>query len=108
MIVQDKLAPLSAGIRKAKAINDVIETTLQQCQQIGSGGTFLTFSSFKKQMKLFFRKPIHPFDLLFLPQLYPVIRNFSSAALTMLPGRIRAPVKGAFIGITTVSLKVQF
>ena len=88
MVVQHELTPLGAGISETKSIDDIIEPALQQDQQIGAGDTSLGLGSFKKQVKLFFRKPIHPFNFLLFTQLNAVIRNFPATSLSMLAGRI--------------------
>jgi hypothetical protein len=88
MVVQHELTPLSAGIRKTKAVDNIIEPALQQDKQIGAGDTSLCLGSFKKQVKLLFRKPVHPFDFLLFTQLNTVIGNFPAPPFSMLAGRI--------------------
>jgi hypothetical protein len=86
--MQNKLAPLGARICETEAIYDIIETTFEQHEQIGAGNASLSFGPFKKQVKLFFRKPVHSFDLLLFTQLNSVIGNFPASPLAMLSRRI--------------------
>jgi hypothetical protein len=93
----DKLPALGTRIGKSQPVGNVVESTLQQDKQIGTGNSALPLRSNKKQMKLLLGKTIHAFDFLLFSQLDTVIRRFSSATFTVLSRRIPPPVKGTFI-----------
>jgi len=56
-------------------------------------------------MKLFFREAIQPFNFLLFPKLNTIIGSLSAPTLAVLARRVTAPVKGALIRITAISLK---
>jgi hypothetical protein len=104
MVVPDKMSPLCSGVCKAETINHIIKPTFEKHQQIGSGNALFTVRFFKKQTKLLFRKTVGVLNFLLFAELDTIVRGFSAPTLPMLTGSITSPVKGAFIGITAVSL----
>ncbi len=97
VIVPDKVASLSTGIRETKAINDIVQPSLKRDQQIRTGDPFFTVRFFKEKSELFLGKPVGIFYFLLFTELNTVIRWFSAPSLPVFTRRISSTIKGAFV-----------
>ena len=106
--VENVLPGLGTRVGKAQPVNDVVQTALQQYKKIRAGDAFLAIRPFKKQMKLFLGKAVHPLYFLLFTQLDAIVRKLPAAALTMFARWISPAIKGTFIRITAIAFQKEF
>src|SRR6185437_12764827 len=72
-LVADELPRLSAGGREAHAIHDVVQTALEQLQQVLAGGAALAGRLLVVIAELTLQHAVHAAQLLLLAQLHAVV-----------------------------------
>src|SRR5262249_19868269 len=95
--VGDDLASLPARSGHPQPEHDVVETALQELQEVLAGDALLGFRPREVAAELGFEHPVDPFGLLLLAQLDAVRRRLA-AAKPVLAGRIVAPLDRALLG----------
>lgn len=89
--VIDQLPGLSAGSRKTRAVDRVVQPALQQKEKIFARNTLLPRGFFEIIAELFLQYEVNALDLLFFPKLKTVTgQRLASAIGTMLTGRVRS------------------
>jgi len=101
MTVLYQLASLGTGISEAQTVDDIIQPSFQQCQQIISGNARLLFRQGKEAVELLFHHSVGIANFLLLSQLEPAVRDPAPSPVRQPP----ALFYGAFRGETTVTLK---
>jgi hypothetical protein len=107
MAVPDQLPRFVAGVGEPQPVNHIVQTTLQEDQEIGARNPLLPLGFGEEVSELVFRQPVHPFYFLLLPELDPVVGKLGPA-LAVLSRRIASALDPAFFGIAPVSLKIKF
>jgi hypothetical protein len=105
--MQNQLAGFVSRIGKTESVDDIVEPPFEKHEQVLSGNAFLLIRLFKGVPELILKKPIDSPDLLFLPELGPVIRELFSR-LAMLPWRIISAIHGALFRIAALSFEKEF
>src|SRR5512136_1841889 len=98
MAVPDKLPGFIPGVGKSQPIDQVVQTTFQEEEEVGTGDPLHPFSPLEEVPELLFHQPVHALDPLLLPQLQGIVGKLYPS-LAMLSRRIAPPIDGAFIGI---------
>ena len=74
-----QLASLAAGVGKAQTVNNIVQSALNQSQQVVTGVAFLTGGLLIIVTELLLLNAVNKFDLLLLGQLSCVLRLLSSS-----------------------------
>src|SRR5688500_2572222 len=86
-LVRDELAGLGAGRREAHAVNDVVEASLEEAQQVLAGGSRAARGLRVVVAELALEHAVHAAQLLLLAQLHAVAREARAAVALDAAGR---------------------
>jgi hypothetical protein len=106
--VIDQLSGLTAGSGKTSAIDSIVQTPLEQKQQVLTGDSLHAGSTFEVVAKLPFKNEVNAFYLLLLAQLLAVAdKRFATAqGVTVLSGRLGTAFLNRASGfVTTIALQ---
>ena len=103
-----QLASLGTGGRQTHAEHHIVQTALQQRQQVFTGGAGHFLRHLKVVAELTLQHAVIPLGKLLRPQLLTIFRRLLVPGLTVLAGGIGTAIQGAFAGIATLALQKQF
>src|SRR5262249_9533528 len=89
------------------AIDDVVEAALEQHQQVLAGDALHARRLVVVAAELALGDAVDALDLLLLTQLLAVVRQLLAPRLTVLAGRIRAPLQAALVGVAAIALQEE-
>src|SRR6266496_3308669 len=104
--VSDHLAALASGGRHAQPEHHVVQSPLQQLQQVLAGDPFLGLGPGEVAPELRLEHAVDPLGLLLFPQLHAVGRGLA-AAESVLPRRVVAALDGALLGEAARALEKE-
>src|SRR6266496_3751993 len=104
--VSDHLAALASGGRHAQPEHHVVQSPLQQLQQVLAGDPFLGLGPGEVAPELRFEHAVDPLGFLLFPQLHAVGRGLA-AAESVLPRRVIAALDGALLGEAARALEKE-
>ena len=102
----DQLACLRAGLCKAGAIDDIVQASLEQCEQFLTGVACATCGHCKVTAELFLEHAVKAFETLLFADADAVVREFPSTPAVH-AGRVVSFNDGALRRIAASSLKVE-
>jgi hypothetical protein len=106
MAVPDELPGFVPGVGKSQPIDQVVQATFQEDEEVGPGDALHPFGFFEEVPELILQYPVHALDPLFLPQLEAVVGELDPA-LAVLSRRVGPAIDGAFVGITPLPFEVE-
>src|SRR6266545_1461328 len=104
--VSDHLAALASGGRHAQPEHHVVQSPLQQLQQVLAGDPFLGLGPGEVAPELRLEHAVDPLGLPLFPQLHAVGRGLA-AAESVLPRRVVAALDGALLGEAARALEKE-
>jgi len=104
--VSHELARLGAGAAEAHAKDDVVETRLEQPQEVLAGHAGARLGLVEVALELPFHDAVDAADLLLLTQLDPELRHLPPAH-PVLARRGRPPLEGALLGVAARTLQEE-
>ena len=102
-----KLAGIGPGTGKAKPEHSIVQSPLQQDDQVLTRNTLLAISHLEIVPELSLHDAIDPPGFLFFSELYAIVGMLDPPG-SMLSGGIGSALDCTFIGITPVSLEEKF
>ena len=102
----DQLTSFFPGCAQTEAKYHIVETALQNLEQIFAGNTLFTFGKGEISGKLTFQDAVDAAQFLFLTQLYAILGNLL-AILTVLARSIGTTSYTTFWRITTVAFQIK-
>ena len=106
MRVADELPRLAARSAEAEAIDDIVETHLEQAQQVLAGDALLAARDLVVVVELLLEQLIVAARLLLLAKLQQVL-GLLDASATVLARRVGAPLDGALVGEAALALEEE-
>src|SRR5262249_51247596 len=103
--VTNQLASLTARNREAKAIDDVVQTTLELLQQLCAGNALGARGFLEVIAELLFQREVDALSLLLLAELQAVANDFGFAVFAVLSGSEVALLDWALIAETLRALQ---
>src|SRR6185312_8735062 len=105
--VANQLASLRVIGGEPQAIDDVVETPLEELEQVLTGHALHADRLEVVAAELALGEAVHPLHLLLLAQLRAVVGELAAARLAVLPGSIGAAFVAALVGVAAVALEEQ-
>src|SRR6185312_9999119 len=105
--VANQLASLRVIGGEPQTIDDVVETPLEELQQVLTGHALHADRLVVVPAELALGETVEALDLLLLTQLRTVVRQLAPPRLTVLAGRVGAPLVAALVGVAAVPLEEQ-
>ena len=104
MVVPHQLPGLRPRICKTHAVDDIVQPSFQEDQQVGASNALLSLRFMEIKTELAFQQTVHPFYFLLFSQLDTVVGKLLSA-LTVLAWRIATSLISALVRITAVAFQ---
>src|SRR5512140_426532 len=104
--VPDELAGLRARAREAEPVHDVVETALEQREQVLARDAPHALGLLEREAELALENPVEALDLLLLAELDAVPEDLRPALAVLTRGEIAA-LDGALVGEAAVPLEEQ-
>jgi hypothetical protein len=92
---------------EAQPVNDIVQARFKNGKQVLALLSRFLYRHIKITSELAFQKAVVPFRLLFFSELQAILRGLVPT-LTVLSGRVCAPVYSAFFRITSVAFQEEF
>ena len=106
MVVANSLASFVAGLGKAKAEDDVVQTGLQDAEEVLAGLALLAVGDLVVVMELLLLQAIDALGLLLLAQLGAILR-LADALLARHARGVGAALHGALLAVAAVALQEE-